>query len=262
LGVGQLTVAKAREDRHWTSGRWRIRRFAYNPPPFSTRTIPSRVKVGFAFALALAAAPQLGDQRIPVNDTAAFVGAIVLQVVAGVLLGFLAMLILSSLQAAGSLIDLFGGFTMDSSYDPLSNAQSSVFGRFHQLMATTLLFAIDGHLILVRGFLASFDAVPAETIQWNGLARLVTQDVGVFFLAAIEMAGPLVAVMFVSEVALGMLSKAAPQMNVFQLGFPLKIFLTLLLIGGTFTAMPEALGALVETVLRSWGAGMRMLPGG
>ena len=178
------------------------------------------------------------------------------------LLGFLAMLVLSSVQAAGSLIDLFGGFTMDSAYDPLSNAQPSVFGRFHQLMATTLLFVIDGHLILVRGFLASFEAVPAEEILWNDLARLVTKDVGVFFLAALEMAGPLVGVMFVSEVALGMLSKAAPQMNVFQLGFPLKIFLTLLLIGGTFTAMPEALGALVDNVLRSWGAAMRMLPGG
>jgi flagellar biosynthesis protein FliR len=231
-------------------------------PPFSTRTIPSKVKVGFAFALALAAAPHLQDQKIPVNDTAAFIGVIALQVFAGVLLGFLAMLVLSSVQAAGSLIDLFGGFTMDSAYDPLSNAQSSVFGRFHQLMATTLLFVIDGHLILVRGFLASFEAVPAEEILWNDLARLVTKDVGVFFLAALEMAGPLIGVMFVSEVALGMLSKAAPQMNVFQLGFPLKIFLTLLLIGGTFTAMPEALGALVDNVLRSWGAAMRMLPGG
>ena len=230
-------------------------------PPFSTRTIPSKVKVGFAFALALATAPHLQDQEIPL-DTAPFIGVIALQVFAGVLLGFLAMLVLSSVQAAGSLIDLFGGFTMDSAYDPLSNAQSSVFGRFHQLMATTLLFVIDGHLILVRGFLASFEAVPAEEILWNDLARLVTKDVGVFFLAACEMAGPLVGVMFVSEVALGMLSKAAPQMNVFQLGFPLKIFLTLLLIGGTFTAMPEALGALVDNVLRSWGAAMRMLPGG
>jgi flagellar biosynthesis protein FliR len=230
-------------------------------PPFSTRTIPSKVKVGFAFALALAAAPHLQDQEIPL-DTAPFIGVIALQVFAGVLLGFLAMLVLSSVQAAGSLIDLFGGFTMDSAYDPLSNAQSSVFGRFHQLMAATLLFVIDGHLILVRGFLASFEAVPAEEILWNDLARLVTKDVGVFFLAACEMAGPLVGVMFVSEVALGMLSKAAPQMNVFQLGFPLKIFLTLLLIGGTFTAMPEALGALVDNVLRSWGAAMRMLPGG
>jgi flagellar biosynthetic protein FliR len=230
-------------------------------PPFSTRTIPSKVKVGFAFALALATAPHLQDQEIPL-DTAPLIGVIALQVFAGVLLGFLAMLVLSSVQAAGSLIDLFGGFTMDSAYDPLSNAQSSVFGRFHQLMATTLLFVIDGHLILVRGFLASFEAVPAEEILWNDLARLVTKDVGVFFLAALEMAGPLVGVMFVSEVALGMLSKAAPQMNVFQLGFPLKIILTLLLIGGTFTAMPEALGALVDNVLRSWGAAMRMLPGG
>jgi flagellar biosynthetic protein FliR len=230
-------------------------------PPFSTRTIPSRVKVGFAFALALAAAPQLRDRDIPL-DTAPFMGAVALQVLAGVILGFLAMLILSSVQAAGSLIDLFGGFTMDSAYDPLSNAQSSVFGRFHQLMATTLLFVIDGHLILVRGFLSSFDVVPAREILWNDLARLITKDVGVFFLAALEMAGPLVAVMFVSEIALGLLSKAAPQMNVFQLSFPLKIFLTLLLIGGVFTAMPEALGALVGNVLRSWGAGLRMLPGG
>jgi flagellar biosynthetic protein FliR len=230
-------------------------------PPFNTKLLPSKVKIAVAFALALAAAPRIDGGAVPTDDIWAFIGAIALQVLVGGLLGFIGLILLSALQVAGGLIDTFGGFTMDSAFDPLSNAQSSVFGRFHQLMATTLLFAIDGHLVLVKGFLASFTVAPADSLAWSDLARMLTRNVGTLFLASIELAGPLIAVMFVVEVSLGLLSKAAPQMNVFQLGFPLKILLTLLLIGGTLIAMPDSLGALVDQVVRGWATTMRFLPG-
>jgi flagellar biosynthetic protein FliR len=228
-------------------------------PPFGTRTVPVRVKVALAVAIALAVAPQL-PARVPL-DTAGFLEAVLLQTLLGLVLGFVALVLLSSVQAAGSLIDLAGGFTLDQAYDPLSNAQSSVFGRFHQLLSVTLLFAIDGHLMLVRGFVASFEAIPAGGLAANQLAELLTRDLGRFFLAALEIAGPLVAALFLSEVALGLLSRAAPQLNVFQIGFPLKILLTLLLIGATLTLMPDALGSLVDRVMQSWAAVSRMVTG-
>jgi flagellar biosynthesis protein FliR len=229
-------------------------------PPFNGRTVPARVKAGLAATLALAVAPRIEGAEIPL-DTGGFIGTVLLQAAIGVTLGFLALLLFSAIQAAGNLIDLFGGFTIDTAYDPLANAQSSVFGRVHQLLAVTLLFTIDGHLMLVRGFMASFEVVPAEALGWNDLARLVTEDVGRFMVAAAELAGPLVAVLFVSEVAMGMLSKAAPAMNVFQLGFPLKILVTLLLAGSVMAIMPDAIASLLDQIIRGWGAALRMFPG-
>jgi flagellar biosynthetic protein FliR len=230
-------------------------------PPFNGRTVPVRVKAALAFALALAVAPRVDGARIPL-DTAGFLGTVLLQVGIGLTLGFLCLALFSAVQAAGSLIDLFGGFTIDTAYDPLANAQSSVFGRIHQLLAVTLLFAIDGHLMLVRGFMATFEVAGAERLAWNDLARLITDDLGRFMLAAAELAGPLVAVLFISEVALGMLSKAAPAMNVFQLGFPLKIIVTLVLSAAVLVLMPDAIAGLLDLILRNWGAVTRIFPRG
>jgi flagellar biosynthetic protein FliR len=154
-----------------------------------------------------------------------------------------------------------GGFTLDQAYDPLSNNQSAVIGRFYQLLSVTLLFAIDGHLMLLRGFMDSFSALPAGGFAMKDLAALLTRDFGRFFLASLEIAAPLTAALFLAEIALGLLSKAAPQMNVFQLGFPLKILLTLLLLGSVIGLMPNALGAVVDRIMQSWAAVGRIVSG-
>ena len=228
-------------------------------PPFGSRTVPVRVKVALAFAIALAVAPRLPGS-VPL-DTAGFLVAVALQTMIGLVLGFVALMLFSAVQAAGSLIDLMGGFTLDQAYDPLSNNQSAVIGRFYQLLSVTLLFAIDGHLMLLRGFMDSFSALPAGGFAMKDLAALLTRDFGRFFLASLEIAAPLAAALFLAEIALGLLSKAAPQMNVFQLGFPLKILLTLLLLGSVIGLMPNALGAIVDRIMQSWAAVGRIVSG-
>ena len=105
-------------------------------------------------------------------------------------LGFLAQLLFAAVQAAGELIDLFGGFTLATLYDPLSNVSSSMFGRFHQLIAVTLLFATNGHLFLLRGFMASYEVVPAAPDQHRRLlTQTVLAHVGTFFTSALQIAG-------------------------------------------------------------------------
>jgi flagellar biosynthetic protein FliR len=215
-------------------------------PPFATKSIPPQVKIGLAASLAVFAAPQVAAHHPPV-DTMPLVVAAVGQAAAGLALGFVALLLFSAVQAAGSLIDVFGGFTVAPAYDPLSAAQTTVFGRLYHLLAITLLFAIDGHLLLVHGFLTSFDAMGPG----GNIADVLLHDIGVFLLAAVEIAAPLLGALFLAEVALGLLSRAAPQMNVFVLGFPFKIVLTLLLVGLTLPLLPDAVGNLLQQVMRS-----------
>jgi flagellar biosynthetic protein FliR len=153
-------------------------------------------------------------------------------------------------QAAGELIDLFGGFTVAPAFDPLSNAQSSTFGRFYQLLAVTLLFVINGHILLVRGFMTSFEAINATSPRLENLSGNLASAVALFFLAAIEIAAPLLAALFLAEVALGLLSRAAPQMNVFLIGFPFKILLTLLLGGLALPLLPGSVESLLGQAMR------------
>ena len=221
-------------------------------PPFNSRMIPMQVKVGIAAALAVAVTPHLAPHVDGAHlGTPELIGAVGLQVGAGLALGFVAFLIMSAVQTAGSFVDVFGGFTLAQAYDPLSNAQSSMFSRIYQLMATTLLFAIDGHLLLVRGFMSSFDSVGTTGFHMSGLSDLLLKDVTLFFVSALEIAGPLLAALFLTEVVLGLLSRAAPQMNVFALGFPLKILVTLLLAGVALPLLPDAVSNLVHEAVRS-----------
>ncbi len=223
-------------------------------PPFGTRAIPSQVKVGLAAALAIPVAHKVGADA-PALEIGPLIGAIVLQIAVGVALGFLVQMFFAAVQAAGELIDLFGGFTVAPAFDPLSNAQSSTFGRFYQLLATMLLFALDGHILLVRGFLTSFDAITATGPSLDDFSGEIIGDLGTFFVAAIEIAAPMLAALFLAEVALGLLSRAAPQMNVFMVGFPFKIGLTLVLAGLALPLLPGTVESLLGHALRG-GAGL------
>lgn len=216
-------------------------------PPFATRTIPGTVKAVLAVALALPVASRIGPQ-IPELSTGALISAVVLQVVTGAALGFITYLLFAAIQAAGDLIDLFGGFTLAQAYDPMSMSQSSIFGRFHQLLGLVLLFVTDAHLVIVAGFLRSYDAIPVtEGVAMDATADAMLNGISQFFLAALEIAGPMVVVLFLADVALGLLTRVSPQLNAFALGFPIKIFLTLALIGFTFPLLPGAIEGLSDT---------------
>ena len=128
-------------------------------PPFNSRLIPGTVKALLSVGLTLPLAPYLRG-TVPSLETADIIASVALQVFIGAALGFVTALLFAALQAAGDLLDLFGGFTLAMGYDPLSQNQSSIFGRFYNLVAVTILFASDGHQLILRGFLQSFRTLP------------------------------------------------------------------------------------------------------
>lgn len=226
-------------------------------PPFSTRMVPAQVKIGFAAALALALGPHLAEQAVPL-EVGPLVTAALLQVFAGLALGFVAQLLFSAVQAAGGLVDMFSGLQMASMFDPMNATQTTVFGRFYQLLATTILFASGGHVLLVQGFLTSFEAAPLTSFDLGLIAATLTSQLGTFLVAAIEIAAPLLAALFLADVATGLLARAAPQMNVFVVGMPLKVLLTLALAGVALPLLPSAVENLVHAGIRD---GLRLVGG-
>lgn len=220
-------------------------------PPFATRAVPGPVKGVLAVALALPVTPRLAEQ-VPDFSGPALIGAAALQALTGAALGFTTYLLFAAVQAAGDLIDLFGGFALAFAFDPLAMTQTSVFGRVHQLLAVTLLFATNGHLLMVRGFLTSYDALPVDAgVDLARLGPTLVTGIGEFFLAAVQIAAPLIAVLFVADVGLGLLTRVSPALNAFSLGFPAKIMLTLVLVGFTFPLLPGAVESVAETATRA-----------
>jgi flagellar biosynthetic protein FliR len=218
-------------------------------PPFGNRSVPMLVKVGLAAALSLVVGPRLAEQAVPL-EVGPLLSAAVLQVAAGLALGFIGVLLFATFSFAGGLIDLFSGYSVAQLFDPGTSAPVSIFGQFYAVLATTLLFAIDGHLLLVRGFLTSFDAAPLTSLSVDTLAELLTGDIALLFVSALEIAAPLLAALFLAEAALGLLSRAAPQMNIFQLGLPVKILVTLTLAGLALPILPDAVSGITNQVVR------------
>jgi flagellar biosynthetic protein FliR len=215
-------------------------------PPFNTRLIPGPIKALLAVAIALPVVPKL-SAHVPALETGPMMSAIVQQIVVGLALGFLTSLFFAAVQAAGDFLDVFGGFSLAQAFDPLSTAHSSVFGRFYNLTAVTLLFITHGHQLVLRGFLLSFKTVPLDGgISMAALSRLLTHGLSEMFVSALQIAGPLIAVLFITDVALGLLTRVAPALNAFALGFPAKIFITLSLGGTALLVLPHALDGLID----------------
>jgi flagellar biosynthetic protein FliR len=215
-------------------------------PPFSSRLIPGPVKALLSVGFTLPMAPYL-QATVPSLETGALIASAALQVFIGASMGFITAMLFAALQAAGDLLDLFGGLTLASAYDPLSMSQSSVFGRFYNLLAITLLFASDGHQLILRGFLQSFQTLPLDTsFSMDTLSRLLLRGVGEMFVSAVQIAGPLIAVLFLADVALGLLNRVAPALNAFQLGFPVKIFMVVTLSGIAISMLPGIVDTLVD----------------
>jgi flagellar biosynthetic protein FliR len=215
-------------------------------PPFSAKSIPATVKGLLSIAIALPATPSLAA-KVPDLTASGLLLSALEQVVVGAALGFLTAILFAAVQAAGSLIDIFGGFSVAFAFDPLSSTGTSIFGRFYNLVAVTLLFVTDGHQMVLRGFSRSYQTLPLDgTLSLDTLERLLTSGLSQMFLSALQIAGPLIAVLFIADIALGLLNRVAPSLNAFSLGFPLKIMLTLSLSGIAITVLPMSVRKLLE----------------
>ena len=213
-------------------------------PPFSYRAFPGTVKVILGLGLAIGVAPRVavGYEAL---DTGPFLLALLTQLVVGLSLGFLVFLVFAAVQSAGALIDLFGGFTLAQAFDPQSQVNGAQFTRLFQMTALALLFTSGGYQLIVGGLVRSFDAVPLTgTFAVDGLASMLVTAMSQMFLATLQIAGPLVVVLFLADVGLGLLTRVAPALNAFQMGFPIKIGLTVLFAGALFMALPSVVSSL------------------
>jgi flagellar biosynthesis protein FliR len=207
-------------------------------PVLGSRVIPVRVRVGLGVVLALSALPMVADGAPPMPEsTVAFALLAGKELLVGLVIGLVAQMLFAAVQLAGSFIDVGAGFAIATTIDPVNNTNLTVLGRAYNMIATAAFLAIGGHLFLMQAIVASFSLIPPWTMP-----RIPVFVEGVLlrsdemFVIAMQIAAPLMAALLITDVALGIMSRAAPQMNVFIVGLPVKIGVALI---GTAVLLPS-----------------------
>ena len=217
-------------------------------PPFSNRkVIPVPALIGIAGGLGILAAGHVPANSIP-TDTPDLLGSIVMQVFSGVMLGLPVMILFNAISSAGSMIDLFGGLNLPPSIDPLSVNQMPILGQLYEQIGIVLLFITNGEMLIVHGFAVSLGK-NAVMLSPSGFgANVITSDVATYFTATLEIAAPLVAVLFATQIGLALLARAAPQLNVWMLGFPLQATMSLIFVAIGVRVLPGYLFNIIGRV--------------
>lgn len=217
-------------------------------PPFGGSLIPIRVRVAIAASIGVLVAP-LHSTDVPL-DAASLITAIAYQVAVGAVFGYLIQLLLSAPLIAGLLVDSLAGLSAASLFDPLSNTSATPGARLNQIMTIVLLVGLEGHLLIIRGVLRSYEAAPLSGLRIQSFDTLLTEGVGQLLLAAIEIALPLLVALLMTEVVLGLSARAAPRLNVMVLGFAVKSIVFMIGFALTLPLLINAIATLLDRSLR------------
>lgn len=216
-------------------------------PVFSSRAIPIRAKVVLAFFVALAAQASLQD--LPVigfNDPLAL-GLVIQQVGVGLAIGFAVRVVFSAVELAGEVVGFQMGLNFAAFFDPTIGAQSSAVARLFGQMTSLLFLAINGHLMVLFAITRSFKSFPVDQNFLETLAHMKLQRLGAdLFASALWISLPMVGMLMFANLALGIVSRIAPQMNIFAVGFPITLVLGLIGIAVTLPMLDQPFMVLLE----------------
>lgn len=197
--------------------------FLMTIPLFSYRTIPVTYRIGLAFFFSLVVTMTI--EPLDAEFESLFFMLIVKEVAVGLMIGFVAFLILSIVQIAGGFIDFQMGFAIANVIDPQTGAQSPLVGQYFYMIAILFLLSVDGHHMLIHGMINSYQFIQLDKLISIGdsFGQFIIYTFNFLFVTAFQMAIPLVGSLFLVDVALGMIARTVPQLNVFVVGLPLKI---------------------------------------
>lgn len=219
-------------------------------PLFSSKAFPVRARIGLAFFIAFAAQPSLqGQPVISITSPEAF-GAVVQQVGIGLAIGFTVRLVFAAVEMAGEVVGFQMGLNFAAFFDPSLNTQSSAVARFFGQMASFMFIVMNGHLMVLMTVIKSFESFPVDQnfLQATSSMKLYTLGSDLFA-SALWMALPMVGMLMFANLALGIVSRIAPQMNIYAIGFPITLTVGLVGMAATLPMLDQPFFALMERTL-------------
>ncbi len=194
-------------------------------PIFGNRTVPTQSKIGLSLILTVVMLPILPIQMTPISQT--IVGLVIdvfRELMIGMILGFASQLVFAGVQLAGQLISVQMGFSLATVMDPQFNNQSPTISQLQNIFALLVFLLMDGHHWLLEGLAHTFEILPIGAFTYTApVAEGVFHMAGKLFVTAFQVGAPVIVALFLATLALGLISRAVPQLNVFSVSFPIKI---------------------------------------
>lgn len=221
-------------------------------PPFNNSALHTRVRLILGLAIALAITPALPP--MPTIEPASGIGLWILaqQLLIGLSMGFAMRLVFTAIDMGGNMISTQMGLGFLSAYDPQSAAQTAVISQFIGILALLIFMAINGHLMVIATLTHSFTVIPIGATPpgagtWLNLANAGT----IIFSSGLLLALPIIVALLITNISLGVLSRAAPQLNLFAVGFPVTLALGFAALFLSLSYLNEPFQQLFEQGLQS-----------
>ena len=228
-------------------------------PVLSNAAMPARIRLAAGLAISLALAPALPPP--PPVPAASWLGLTIVfeQILIGTMMGFALRLAFAALDVAGELIGLQMGLSFATFFDPDAGGQSSVIAQFLGLLAALVFLAMNGHLLAIWLVAESFSVLPVGSLPFNAVSLAALVKAGsMMFALGVLLALPLITALLVTNLALGVLARVAPALNIFAVGFPVTLALGFLVLMLSLPYMGAAMDpvfnrgfAVLESVLRA-----------
>lgn len=201
-------------------------------PIFSDKNVPEMAKTGLALMMAIIII--YASPPMTVTYDASIIGygfLVIKEVIVGLAIGFIVYMIFQVFFFVGHLVSMSSGLSMSNMYDPTVGQQVPVLGSLYNYTASAIFLVTNGHHLVFRGMVHSYLLIPIGTSQVS--ASIIDQMITMlnnYFIISFKIAAPIMVTMFILDFALGILARTAPQMNMFVIGFPIKIMISLMMI--------------------------------
>jgi flagellar biosynthetic protein FliR len=228
----------------------RIAALATSAPIFSHRSVPRVTRVALAALVTALVAPTLPATPFVSPFSAAGVVLIVQQILIGVALGFAMQIVFAAADLAGEIIGLQMGLSFGTFIDARNADPVPIVGAFLSLTMMLVFLALNGHLMLLAGLVGTFESFPVGGFKATGAldTRLLVMAGRDLFALGVQLALPVIGAMLLINLALGVLTRTAPQLNLFAVGFPVTLATGLAMLA---LAMPFVVPAMESALLRT-----------
>lgn len=202
----------------------RILGFLGAAPVFGNNAVPRRIKLMVGLAVTLGLMPVVPSVPQAALDSWSGLLLIVQQTLIGIAMGLVLRVVFAALDLMGEIISLQMGLSFATFFDPLAGGQTAVVGEFLTLLATLVLLSLNGHLLMLDALARSFEWLPVSaTLPHRGGWMILVRFGASIFASGLLMALPVVTALLITNIALGVLTRAAPQLNLFAIGFPITL---------------------------------------
>ena len=202
----------------------RILGFLGAAPVFGNNAVPRRIKLMVGLAVTLGLMPVVPSVPQAALDSWSGLLLIVQQTLIGIAMGLVLRVVFATLDLMGEIISLQMGLSFATFFDPIAGGQTAVVGEFLTLLATLVLLSLNGHLLMLDALARSFEWLPVTaTLPHKGGWMVLVRFGASIFASGLLMALPVVTALLITNIALGVLTRAAPQLNLFAIGFPITL---------------------------------------